>query len=358
MQAYYNIHSIVKISVDTKRPEIIEEYDYYLRNFRVSIKPEHADIEVKDFEEFSLPHEALNMSDVIFGFDRGVYDKKNGYALEIKNNTLTLFVKNNDLCINSFIEYFLLKNNYTFMHGAAISYKGKGIIFPAPPNTGKTLLVSKLRNRNDVKFFADDYFIVNQSAMVYSYPMDFSIYDYHFNFFPELKNSLEQLKIKKAFFERVVVAIVKDLPIRKSLKKIARFLKYDFLKGGEYLKIPAGRLIPKEKLGSSAELKFGIFLEKYNGREFKVEKIKPEIASNEIVGILQTEWSDTIPAYQILSSFGLFDFAQHLFDIKTVAIATFEKIELYKVFMPVDMENEVRMGKLEAFLDKEIFGNI
>ena len=357
MEVHYNIHNIVKISIKTKRPEIIEEYDYYLRFFKSS-KIEDADIEIKDFEEFSLPANALSFSDIIFGFDSGICSKKNSYALEIKNGKMILYIKNNDLCINTLIEYFLLQNNCTFLHGAGISYKNKGIIFPAPPNTGKTLLVSKLRKNKEVKFFGDDYLILRNDGAVYSYPMDFSIYDYHFNFFPELKNSPEQLKIKKAVFEKVFVNMVKDLSIRKTFKKIARFFHYDFLKGGEYLKIPAARLIPKDTFGGAAELKYAIFLNRYHGSDFKVEKITPESAAREIIGILQSEWQATMPVYHALSSFGIIDFAKHLNDIKDVAISTFEKIELYRALMPINMNNEARMERLEEFLEKTIFSKI
>src|SRR3989344_2382568 len=358
MEAYYNIHNIVRISVKTKRPEIIEEYDYYVRHFKVPEKAGDADIEIRDFEEFSLPDNSLNFSDILFGFEGGICNQRDSYALQIRNNKMMLYVKNNDICINTLVEYFLLQSNCTFLHGAGISYKNKGIIFPAPPNTGKTLLVSKLRQNSEVKFFGDDYLIIRNDGTMYSYPMDFSIYDYHFNFFPELENSPERLKIKKAVFERIFVNMVKDLPVRKIFKKIARFFNYDFLKGGEYLKIPAARLIPKYTFGGITELKYAIFLNKYNGSDFKVEKIAPENAAREIIGILQSEWQATMPVYHALSSFGVMDFAKHLGDIKNVVDLAFGKVELYRALMPMHMNNEARMEKLEEFLEKEIFTHI
>src|SRR3989344_645932 len=357
MEAYYNIHNIVRIYIKTIRPEIIEEYDYYIRFFKVQ-EVGGADIEIKDFEEFLLPANSLRLSDSLFGFEGGIFNKKDFYALEIKDNKMMLYVKNNDLCINTLIEHFLLQNNCTFLHGAGISYKGKGIIFPAPPNTGKTLLISKLRKNKEVKFFGDDYLIIKNNGTMYSYPMDFSIYDYHFEFFPELKKSSERLKIKKAFFEKIIVNAVKDLPIKKALKKIARFFNYDFLKGGEYLKVPAMRFIPRDKFGNGVELRYAIFLQRYNGNDFKIEEISPEEATQEIIGILQSEWQATMPVYHALSSFGTMDFAKHLNDIKNVADSAFRRIKLHKVLMPIYMNNEVRMGKLEEFLEKKIFNHI
>ena len=65
-----------------------------------------------------------------------------------------------------------------------------------------------------------------------------------------------------------------------------------------------------------------------------------------------------MPVYHALSSFGIMDFAKHLNDIKNVASLAFEKIILYRALMPMGMDNETRVEKLEEFLKKEIFSRI
>lgn len=359
METYYNIHNIVKIKIRTKNPEIIKECEYYFRNFKITEEPENLNIKIRDFDEFLLPKTYFNISNASYGFKNGIYNQKDSYAVEIENNKMTLYIKGNNLCINSLIEYILLQNNCTFIHGAGISYKNKGIVFPAPPDSGKTLLISKLREKSNIKFFADDYLILRDNGTMYSYPMDFSIYDYHFNFFTELKKSAENRKIKRAKYEKILVNMIKDLPqAKKILKQGARLLKYDFLKGGEYLKIPAQRLISKEKFGTSVDLKYSIFLSKYNGNEFKVEKMKLESVTKEILGILQNEWHNTMPVYHLLSCFGVLDFSDYLNDIKNIINKGFNNLKLYRVLVPINMDNKELLEKLEKFLDQEIFNYI
>jgi len=235
-----------------------KEYDYYLRYFKVD-KLDNVDIEIL----------------------------KGKNSLKIENGKMIVYARDNELCINALIEYILLQKGYTFIHAAGVSYNNKGFIFPAGPGVGKTLLISRLRNKT--KFFADDYLILGEDGTMFSYPMDFSIYDYHFDFFSELKETDNIRKIKKAKYERPVVNILRYLPMKRWIKRLAKFLGYDYLQGGQYLKIPAKELI--KDFGEKAKVSYGFFLVK--GNDFKVERINS--IDKEIVEILQSEWKKTIP---------------------------------------------------------------
>jgi len=359
MIAYYNIHNILRIKIDTVKPNIIKDYEYYFRNFKVAEKPNiDIDMEIKDLSEFFLPEESKNFSGNYFGFDNGVFNKKESYAIKIDNEKMTVFLDDSNLCINSLMQHCLLIKKCSFIHGASISYKGEGIIFPAPPNTGKTLLMSKMREKENVKFFGDDYLIIRNDGTLFSFPADLSIYSYHFDFFPELKSSPENKKIKKVFYEKVLVDILKDLPIKKNLKKLARFIGYDYLQGGQYLKVNAKRLIAPEKFGESAEIKYSIFLNRYNGKDIKIEKNCIEKTTREILGILQREWRDTMPIYHLLSSFGVLDFAEHLNNTKDIIKEGLSHADFYRILIPLDMDSELALKKMEAFLEEEIFKKI
>jgi len=355
MEAYYNIHNLAGIRIKTKNPEIVNDCQHFLRTFKTEEKPNNIDIEITDFDEFSLPENSFNISGEFLGFKSGVCSKKDSYAVEINNDKMKIFLKDVSICINALIEYFLLKKGYTFIHGAGVSYKDKGILFPAPPNTGKTLLMSKLRQKDGIKFFGDDYIILGKNGRIYSYPMDFSIYNYHFEFFPELKGTTENKKIKKAFYERILVNIVKDLPIKNTLKHIARLIGYDFLYGGQFLKIPAQRLVAAEKMGTATELKFCVFLSGYNGKEFRIEKIELDRLATEALGILQTEWYKTLPVFHALSSVGALDFLEYLNNVKKTMVEGLNNLKLFRVLIPSNIKNKERLEKLEGFLNQEIF---
>jgi len=256
METYYNIHNIVKIKVEDPK-----EYDYYLRYFKVD-KLENVDIEIL----------------------------KGNNSLKIENGKITAFVRDNELCLNALIEYILLQKGYTFIHAAGVSYKDKGFVFPAGPGVGKTLLISRLRERT--KFFADDYLILGEDGTMFSYPMDFSIYDYHFDFFEELKQTDNVRKIKKAKYEKPIVSVIRYLPMKRWIKRLAKFLRYDYLQGGKYLKVPAKELI--KNFGGKVKTNYGFFLVK--GNNFKIERIeRTDSIDKEIVEILQSEWKKTLP---------------------------------------------------------------
>ncbi len=360
METYYNIHNIVKIKIRTKNPRIIKEYENKLRHFKLREEAENTntDIEIRDFDEFLLPKEHFDISNDFYGFKNGIYHKRDSQAVKLENNKMLIYIKGADISLFPLIEYFLLKNNCTFIHAAGISYKDQGIIFPAGPGAGKTLLISRLRQKSEVKFFGDDYLILKDNAVMYSFPIDFSIYNYHFNFFDELKKSAESKKIKRAKYEKPIVNVVKNLPLKKTLKKIAYFLKYDFPKGGEYVKIPVQWLVSKEKIGKSAVLKYSLFLSRYNGNEFKTEKMKLENLVRIGSAILQDEWRKTMPICYSLSLSNVLDFTDYLNDIRNTFSKCFSNLELYKVLISKTMDNREYIKKLEQFLEQEIFNSM
>jgi hypothetical protein len=164
--------------------------------------------------------------------------------------------------------------------------------------------------------------------------------------------------MKRAIYERIIVKLVKNSPIKYIFKKIARFLHYDFMQGGEYIKVPTDRLIPQSKMGVAADLKYSIFLSRYNGDKFKAEKMDLEILSRGIQGILQTEWMQTKPIFFLLSSFFLLDLAGYLNDMKKTIYKSFEGAELYRIFIPKKMDNEEYLKEMEKFLEENIFNRI
>ena len=355
MEQRYNIHNLVKIIVQTNNIYLLEELDYTLRYFKTEDSFLSYDIEIKDISHFSLPQEHLIISDKFFGFKNGFFSKDDEYAIIMDGEKITLFEKENSIAINELIELLLLKKGYTFIHGAGISYNGDGVIFPSPPNTGKTTLMSKLRKKDSVNFFGDDYIILKEDGTMLSYPMDFSIHDYHFKFFEELKESSEGRQIKRIFYEKFLVDLVRHLPIRKKLKKIARFFNYEFLKGGEYLKVEAKRLMGAKKVGKMAKIKYSVCLNKYEGSDLRVESVDPETIIKEIIGTLQSEWYKSLPALHFLASFGLVDLTEFFKKTNDILRNNFKDVKFYRVLLPSLMEHQERFRQLDEFLETKIF---
>lgn len=65
---------------------------------------------------------------------------------------------------------------HVFIHAGAISWKGKGILFPADSFQGKTTLVAALVKRGAI-YYSDDYAILDQDGLVHPFPRKLSIRD-------------------------------------------------------------------------------------------------------------------------------------------------------------------------------------
>ncbi|MBX4200843.1 hypothetical protein KW786_01810 [Candidatus Parcubacteria bacterium] len=358
MKNFYNIHNLVSIVIETGNPRILKEYEYHIRTFKVDALPEPPDVAIFDFKKFQLPPDALNIHNSLFGFESGVCDKEKKYAITVKGGLMSVYLEEPALCLNTLLQYIALRKDTTFIHGAGISYKNKGIIFPAPPNVGKTLLVSRLRNKEHIQIFGDDYLMVDKDGLMRSFPADFSIYRYHFNFFPELKKTAAAGKIQRAFYEKFLVAMVRRLSLKAFARKAAALIGYEFLQGGEYVKVPANTLIGKGKMGTRAPLEYAVFLNKYNGSEFTAQKIDAHSAPSEILGILQSEWFETLPACHALSLFGVMDFGKYIEETRQIVASAFGKLKIYRVLIPAGMDSKEHIDKLEAFLEREIFSQL
>lgn len=64
-----------------------------------------------------------------------------------------------------------LKKGYTFLHGGCLSKKGKGILFSAFPNTGKTFTaLLSLKAQYNFAYLSDDITIIDDGGCAYCYP--------------------------------------------------------------------------------------------------------------------------------------------------------------------------------------------
>jgi len=84
--------------------------------------------------------------------------------------------------ILTLLEVILLRKGYSFLHAAAISYKGSGVMLVAAPNTGKTfttLYLASTLNDKEYAVLADDMIIINEKAKAYSYPTPITLTYFH-----------------------------------------------------------------------------------------------------------------------------------------------------------------------------------
>ena len=334
MKNFYNIHDFIKVAIDSGKSDLIHGYEHYLRQFkRATDNSAGADYTVKDFSDFKLPEPHFSAGDSFLGFKDGIYFPGEKYAITLEAGKITEYTTYANRATNLWTQTLLLKKGLSFVHSLGVEIDGKGLIFPAFGGVGKTLLASELRKQKEFKFFGDDFVIINGEATMYSYPADFSIYDYHLQMFPELKSAsagkyLKRRKILAPYF---------------ILKRIINFAAKRLTSSGEpffsgwnanHAKVPADNLIPKEKIGAQSELQAGIFLSRYNGSEIKLQDISLDRMSQAVTGILNLEFGSGLPYLHALEASGNFDTVEFENNQQKIIRQCFSKIKLYHILIP------------------------
>ena len=77
--------------------------------------------------------------------------------------------------VEPLLRLLLAKKGFALLHSACLSRKDKGILFSAPPDTGKTTTVLRCLDQNWFSFLSDDMTIVGPDLMVHKFPKPFTI---------------------------------------------------------------------------------------------------------------------------------------------------------------------------------------
>ena len=347
MDKRYNIHGLVGVRVNSVSKHISDGCAHYLRHFENGLQ-EISDLEIEDFEKFPPPKHNPYQEDFT-KTERGICFTKEKYAISMEKGRMREYTTYANHATNLWIQAILVAKGFSFVHGAGVELGGKGIIFPALGGTGKTTLISALRDKSDFKFFGDDYVIIGTGGEMYSYPSDFSIYPFHIPLFNELENS------QAAGYLRRRTIFAWYYKAKRIMNFIAKriFRSYGpVFKGwnAAYAKVPVKELIPSEKIGQKTTLAASVFLERYEGKEMVFERMEAGILVDKIMGILNLESGDGIRYISAIASTGGFDIADFFSLQKKILLGAFSKLALYRLRIPVDISND----EYRAYLKENI----
>lgn len=97
------------------------------------------------------------------------------------------------------LEYFLLKNEHTFIHGSSFSYKNFGYVFCGKAQVGKTEIVKVLQN--DTEILSDDFTILYDKQYICPYQKSIGVFweninsDDYFNKKKKINIILEKINL-------------------------------------------------------------------------------------------------------------------------------------------------------------------
>ncbi len=185
MYYYYNIHNIVKV----KSEVLLYELEYFASNefddADILINVKNAILSGIHFKRTLTPdphpdYYKVNYSEH-FGslgaqFSMEFSDKVNISINKLITKSRHVIYVN---LVEPMLRFLLISKGFVLLHSACIDIKGNGILFSAPPDTGKTTTVLKCI-KSGFSFLSDDMTIVRlpNEAMCFPKPMTISSHTY------------------------------------------------------------------------------------------------------------------------------------------------------------------------------------
>lgn len=287
--------------------------DVQFDGFELSEGNEKLNICIKDYNE-------IKDSDVDkivtgnYGYKDGLfidYRKRNGFR--VNDGQLEYW---HDLGFNFslpyIIELYSLHFNKTFIHAAGITKENKAILFPAFGGIGKTLILTELAKRDDVKVLGDDLVLIGNDGKVESYPRPFCIYEYHKSVLSSSYSALNRVRfLAPGILWRIIKRLTLELKIRYGNK--ISFNNYITYKGG-YATVSPFVLFGSDKVECKpVQVEKIVILERSSSATtISLNKIEDRSAASSFAAnVTIHEWSDglkSLLAYYALTGVSISDY--------------------------------------------------
>lgn len=337
MNSYYRILDNLEAEVKENNLRLEEGYDHYWRYFRedkLESKPSYI---IGSFNDFIWPNKYKCKNNICF-FKNGFCLPKERYAVYCDGERVEEYTNYANRATNFWLQILLLNKDISFIHGAGAFINNKGIIFPADGGVGKTTLMSGIKNFTSHVFLGDDFVMIGKKGKVYAYPSDFSVYKYHLSVLSEIKNTKYSREIWRRNFLRPFY-LVKRI-INFGFKKI---IGRDIVGGGAalYAKVPAKLFFKDNNIGGEGDLKISIWLERYEGKNIKIEKMSRDEQVKNIEEVLRKEFGRGIDYMKYIELDDESNKVNFSIRQKKIIEEALNNKRLYKILIPKDMEASV-----------------
>ena len=343
---YYCIHNIVNISI-TANAYVLRQIDLHLAAFEVSALKIKPDIIVDCYDKAPEPNRATVVDDYDYG--HGVIHRKSArFWISPHSEQQLYYMDKLVLPINLIVQFALMKKQYTFIHGAAISYLDKAILMPAYPGTGKTTLIAAFFNVG-AKIFGDDLCILGNGRL-YSYPQAFSVYPHHLAVLP-YKNKNAEFLFKRTKYINTISSFFENFDYR--IFKLIRFVLNQF--AIESINVMPAVIFGGQAISESAPLSKVVVLERSGEINSLVEEnVNIAEISRQASTILWHEWHGSfheILLYDAMAHSGNF-LISLLNSVENISKNSFEAVPCSRVKIPANWDNRRLVKEFPDFLIK------
>ena len=345
---YYNVHGLVRIKVENKSEIIQHEIKVHLREFITSeIPDEEIDIIINDYEKKVIIKDPVIISDYYYYNDNWLDIPTQNLCFNFEEPIIKVFCNRMFIPTNLLVELVLLKKDYTMIHSAGFEYNGKNYLIPTYGGVGKTTTLAKLMEK-DAKIYGDDIIII-KGKEVLSYPIDFSVYPYHYDILKINNKTIEKKFKKTRKYNRLI----------KNLSKYDNKLFFKVLKMGlkyfnkEYFPIPPRDIFGNEFLANKGEISGIYYLIKQDNNcdKITIEDIDHSVLADIATDILLSEWAVSLQLLLIYSGLSTFSFKNFLQKINIIYLQAFEKSVCRKIILPAKLDFNTYIDQFISDLD-------
>jgi hypothetical protein len=348
----YNLHD--KISVKVECDDLIDDYDYYFRNYS---SPNDCNLKykytVRSFNELKSYY-GDGYNEVIREGNCVIFPNRN-YGLEINGNEITEYTFEANYSTTNILQFLLLKQDMTLVHSMGFTYKGKTVLMPSLPGIGKTSLLSQLSKDSNFFLYGDDYTIIDNQSNIYSLLGDISLHEYHLDFFDHINDYMSY----RDFFEEY--RKYKEMMSLKGFygKLSRRFGRSKIREGKDafqrsYLKIPIDEILPKSRMLENGEIDLVIHLEKYNGKALCFKRIDYNDSINRIISTLELEFRSSSFFFNYLAALGMINIYKNQYKLHDILYSSMSQIEHYALCIPYEYDVLNHVNELETYLTNKL----
>ena len=322
------------ISLESESITLQRALAHQLEYFRVpNSKNIEYDVIISDYHARPSERETQVASDYYYFSEGYLNIPEHRLSFNIEGDVHYYFLDNFVIPVNLIVQLALIRQGKTLVHSAAISINGNSILFPALGGVGKTTIVSHAMQKGGF-LYGDDMNIIDRDATLYPYPIDFSVYDYHY----DLLGIEKRLSRKISLLCSKFLKVFDDFPVLSWLTKRVR---------GKYFpeceNISPIKIYGSDCVATSCSVRKFIFLGRHlRCRDQLLENIMSnEIAADRITSVLLSEWKDSLGFLQIYSTFSeAFSYVDMCNTIHSIAFEAVSRAEKSDISVASSITNQ------------------
>ena len=244
---------------------------------------------------------ARKIEENIYGCDQYIYDSKKGAKIYFEDENNCIIETNQEIneWLVIMLQIILLKNEYSFIHAAAVSKEKRALLMPSWGGVGKTASVAKLVKQN-YKILGDDLNIIGNNGEIYPFPKKFILYFYHKELFPEVfkKQSPKCNSTLNKFYSMIIPTV------KRILRHFPSILSFMRKHNPQSMKVSPIEIFGKEAISKKSEIKQIMWIERIKGETNISEKISSnEIASKAVAVTMNEIFNENVNAILIMCGF-------------------------------------------------------